>query len=371
MRPGTTTLIVPTFDRPRDLARCLRAADRVVPGFDEIVVVEQGDVERTRQVAERFGGLPVTVLFHPRPSLAEARNVGIAHARGDLLFLVDDDSELGPDCIAAARAGFERHPRAVGLTGPMAVPSSRPASGPARAAFAVRRLCRAGLYRALLVSPLWRNRVLRSGAWGQGPPRLRRRLHAVEWLHGGHCVLRRRVFDDGFRCNPDFVRWSYCEDVMLSYAVLKRYGPGSLLFVPGFRQVHHESPETSLSEDAAVRMIVVHRFVFWHAEVYRGSRFNFLCYLLGQVGLGVVLLHQRPGRRRRTLRTAWTAWRFLLRHWRDIAHGRIDYGSFILHGTAPRREAHDRSAAPRPGPARGEERPAASVSGQGGGQSWT
>ena len=333
----TTSLIVPTFDRPRDLARCLRAAARVEPGFDEIVVVEQGDVERAQRVADRFGGLPVTVLPHPTPSAAAARNAGIAHARGDLLFLVDDDSELGPDCIAAARACFDRHPRAVGLTGPMAVPSRRPASALARAAFAVRRLWRAGLYRALLVSPLWRNRVLRSGAWGQRPASRRPRLHAVEWLHGGHCVFRRRVFDDGFRFNPDFVRWSYGEDVMLSYAIRKRYGRGSLLFVPGFRQVHHESPETSLSDDAAVRMIVVHRFVFWHAEVYRGSWFNFLCYLLGQVGLGTVLLHQSAGRRRQALRAAWTAWRFLLRHWRDVARGRIDYDRFIVDGAAPRR----------------------------------
>ena len=334
---GTTSLIVPTFNRPRDLARCLRAAERAAPGFDEILVVEQGDAERTRRIAERFESLPVTVLSHPQPSAAAARNAGIERARGDFLFLVDDDSELGPGCIAAARACFDRHPHAVGLTGPMAVPSRQPASALARAAFAVRRLWRAGLYRALLVSPLWRNRVLRSGAWGQRPASRRRRLHAVEWLHGGHCVLRRQVFDDGFRFNPDFVRWSYCEDVMLSYAVRKRYGPGSLLFVPDFRQVHHESPETSLSDDAAVRMIVVHRFAFWHAEVYRGSRLNFLCYLLGQVGLGAVLLHQSAGRRRQALRAAWTAWRFLLRHWRDVARGRIDYDRFIVDGAAPRR----------------------------------
>ena len=332
---ASASLVIPTFNRPDDLARCLRAVERVVPGFDEIIVVEQGDVRRTRQVVERFGGLPVTVVLLPDPSAARARNLGIARARGDWLFFVDDDSEPAPGCIAAARDVFERHPRVVGLTGPMAVASRRPASRSARIAGAVRRVWRGALYRTLLVSSLCRNRVLRSGAWGSRPAWPRPGLHAVEWLPGGHCVYRRQVFDAGFRFPADFIRWSYCEDILLSHRIHKRYGPGALLFVPDFRQVHHESPETSLTGDAAVRMIVVHRFVFWRAEVYRGSWFNLLCYLYGQLGLGVVLLHNRTSSRRRTLQTAWSAWRFLLRRRNDIVRRRIDFGHFILHGTDP------------------------------------
>ena len=326
----STSLIIPTLNRPDDLDRCLRSVARLDPGFDEVILVEQGDARRTRAVADRFPGLPITVATLADPACGRARNAGVERARGDYLFFVDDDTELPPDYVRTALDGFRAHPLTVGLTGTML-----PGPGAVRHS-AARRYAHRCLYALLLVQAWRSNRVLRSGsncfAWGAPAPACP--AHEVEWLPGCHFVYRRRVFDEGFRFNPEFARWS-CADVMLSWQVHKRYGPGSLRYEPAFSLTHHESPDGSQSAEEAVRKMVVDRFVFWRREVYRGSPLNLLCYLAGQPGF---VLFWWAGvcatGRWRNLRAAARAYLFLLRRWREVADGSIDYNRFVLDGNS-------------------------------------
>ncbi len=323
-----TSLVIPTFGRVDSLAGCLRSIERVKPGFDEILVVAAGDVDGARQALERFAELPLTLVEHPVRSAATQRNAGIERATGDFVFFVDDDTELPPDYVAAALAGFEAHPRAVGLTGPVQVPPGRPGRrGPVWVEAS-----------DLLLGarPVFRSRVLRSGFAGMAVRPLRRTPQAVEYLQGENAVYRRRVFDEGFRFEPHFVRWSFGEDLMLSYQVHKRYGPGSLRWVPALTLTHHHDDTRSIDYPASIRMRVVYRFIFWRREVYGGSWFNLFRYLCGQAAFMLREVALRlPGRRRRAFRIVWASWRFLLAHWDDIAEHRIDYNHFVLHGEAP------------------------------------
>lgn len=338
-RQPVTTLVIATLNRPEDLARCLRSVARVTPGFDEVILVEQGDLGRTEQVVRPFRHLDIRVLPLGVRSLTRARNLALKRSRGDYVFFVDDDTELPPGYVAAALAAFAAHPEAVGLTGTMRVPvPGRPRTSPlARWGVLVRAGVRRLAYTALLVHSVRRNRVLRSGSNSTAKGAAARAGHEVEWLQGCHCVYRRRVFDDGFRFHPDFIRWSFGEDVMLSWQVFRHYGRGSLRFVPDFTLTHYAQAERSLSPDAVVRMMVLYRFLFWRWEVYRGSWFNLLCYLWGQPGFVIFhpLASLRAKRRLRILRTVCRSYWFLVKHRRDIAANRVDYNGFILHGTVP------------------------------------
>ena len=328
-----TSLIIPTLNRPDDLARCLGSVERLTPGFDEILIVDQGEAGATERLVAGLAPPNVRILRHPVRSLTEARNRGIGRARGDLLFFVDDDTVLPPDYVEAALAAFAAHPEVVGLTGPVAAPGPPPPRIFATARRGLRRI----VYALLLVSSVRRNRVLRSGSNSEARGAAAHAPHEVQWVQGCHCAFRRRVFDGGLRFPEDFIRWGFGEDVVLSFRAYRRFGPGSLRFVPGFRLTHLASPEVSLTPDAVVRMMVVYRFLFWYREVYRGSWRNLACYLLGQPGF--LLFHplrslRAPGRAR-ILAVAWSAYRYLLRYGRAAARNRTDYNHFILHG-APR-----------------------------------
>jgi glycosyltransferase involved in cell wall biosynthesis len=90
--PPRISVIVPTRDRPRALARCLEAlaAQTVVDTLD-VIVVDDGSIAE-RDVRE-------TVNLHRRARLvrgagagpAAARNAGAQHARGAALCFTDDD----------------------------------------------------------------------------------------------------------------------------------------------------------------------------------------------------------------------------------------------------------------------------------------
>ena len=355
-----TSLIVPTIGRWNDLARCLGSVARLRPGFDEVIVVGQGDERRTRDVLKRFPDLPVTFVRSPALSLPRARNAGIERARGDFLFFVDDDTELPPGYVAAALDTFGRRPEAVGLTGPAR--GGRDGSdgagsgggggsqdGDGRdgdgagsrrwAGVGVPRRAKHALYALLLVYSWRRNRVLRSGSCSFAHGAASRAPHEAEWLHGCNSVYRRRVFDDGFRFDRDLVGWAREEDVDLSYCVHKRYGRGSLRFEPALALTHHSAADHTdrvESLDALIRMKVVYRYVFWRRQVYGGSPFNLLCYLWGQPGfvLWHCLFHLRARRRWRILRTAASAYWYILRRPRAALNDRAATNRFVLQGAA-------------------------------------
>ena len=97
------SVVTPTRHRPAPLRRALASLDaQILPeGVAlEIVVVDnslEGDAARELTRASTH----VRALHAPRPGVAEARNAGVAAARGEWIAFLDDDEEAAPGWIAA------------------------------------------------------------------------------------------------------------------------------------------------------------------------------------------------------------------------------------------------------------------------------
>src|SRR5262249_29762339 len=86
-------------DEEANLSACLASVADLV---DEIVVVDTGSADRTREVAARFGA---RVFDFPWcDSFAAARNEGLRHARGEWVFWLDADDRLDEANRARLRA---------------------------------------------------------------------------------------------------------------------------------------------------------------------------------------------------------------------------------------------------------------------------
>jgi len=102
------TVVVPTVDRPRLLARALASALAQTGVALEILVVDDGTGEGIA-VVERLGRADVRAVSSERQGQVPARRIGVRAACGALIaFLDDDDWWAAPDHLArllAARAG--------------------------------------------------------------------------------------------------------------------------------------------------------------------------------------------------------------------------------------------------------------------------
>ena len=104
-------MIIPTFRRPEALRDTLAALMDMdyPPNLYEVIVVDDGGENETREVVEHFTGRApgVTYVAQDHAGVAAARNRGADQATGDLLVFVDDD-------IVVAADHLERHLRGSG-----------------------------------------------------------------------------------------------------------------------------------------------------------------------------------------------------------------------------------------------------------------
>jgi GT2 family glycosyltransferase len=106
----TVSVVIPTKNRPAEIARML-ASLRAQPTMPlEVIVVDQS--------TPAYDLEPFAELVHVHDpalsGLTAARNRGVDLARGDVLLFFDDDVLLDSDCVAEVAALFARRPDVVG-----------------------------------------------------------------------------------------------------------------------------------------------------------------------------------------------------------------------------------------------------------------
>ncbi|VWC87745.1 glycosyl transferase family protein [Burkholderia lata] len=113
------SVLVPTYRRPADLARCLLALQRQHRLPDEVIVVArpEDDATHERLADPAVGGaLPLRVVAVDVTGQVAALNKGLDSANGDIVAITDDDAAPHPDWLARIEAAFLSDPR-VGAVG--------------------------------------------------------------------------------------------------------------------------------------------------------------------------------------------------------------------------------------------------------------
>jgi GT2 family glycosyltransferase len=113
------TAIVPTYQRPKDLERCLEAFKKQNRAVDQIFVTVRDTDTETWDFLKTFKAeaLPLQPLKIDVPGVVAAMNRGLEAATGDIVCFTDDDAAPHPDWLERMEIYFLSDPKLGGLGG--------------------------------------------------------------------------------------------------------------------------------------------------------------------------------------------------------------------------------------------------------------
>lgn len=101
----SVSVIIPTYLRPKQLTAAVRSVERHSAEVREVIVIDDAD-----ELHELSVGIPMRVLRQPHAGVSAARNRGIAEARGEFLYFLDDDDELQANALRSLLDGAQSSP---------------------------------------------------------------------------------------------------------------------------------------------------------------------------------------------------------------------------------------------------------------------
>jgi glycosyltransferase involved in cell wall biosynthesis len=103
--PIAVSVVIPTYNRAHLLPRAIRSVEAQTFCDWEIIVVDDGGADNTRDVVPAG----VQYIYQANAGPGAARNNGIRHARGTYISLLDSDDEYAPDHLATRINILERN----------------------------------------------------------------------------------------------------------------------------------------------------------------------------------------------------------------------------------------------------------------------
>ena len=102
------SVVIPTYRRSQDLARCLTALKKQIRTVDELWIIVRDTDEETWKFLEDFEreSLPLLTAVVTVTGVVAAMNVGIDSATGDIVAFTDDDAAPHPDWLQRIEAYY-------------------------------------------------------------------------------------------------------------------------------------------------------------------------------------------------------------------------------------------------------------------------
>jgi glycosyltransferase involved in cell wall biosynthesis len=96
----TISVIIPTYNRAAFICRAVESVlDQTFRDF-EVIVVDDGSTDNTRQLLEKYRSLPnFQYLYQVNKGRSIARNEGVSHSRGNWIMFLDSDDYLDKNAL--------------------------------------------------------------------------------------------------------------------------------------------------------------------------------------------------------------------------------------------------------------------------------
>lgn len=102
------SIVIPAYNAERSVAATLRSVLSQTHGDLEVIVIDDGSIDRTADIASATGDERVTVLTWPNHGVSAARDRGSALARGQAIAFLDADDLWDPTKLEVQLTALDR-----------------------------------------------------------------------------------------------------------------------------------------------------------------------------------------------------------------------------------------------------------------------
>jgi glycosyltransferase involved in cell wall biosynthesis len=110
-RKARVSIIIPTYNHAQYVVDAIQSVLNQVYDNYEIIVIDDGSQDNTRQVVAQFGN-QVRYIWQENQGLSAARNTGLRAARGEIIGLLDADDLYDPNFLSTLVSILEANPEA-------------------------------------------------------------------------------------------------------------------------------------------------------------------------------------------------------------------------------------------------------------------
>ncbi len=112
MSTPLASIVIPNWNGERFLPTCLKSLERqIYPDF-EVILVDNGSSDGSVPLVKRDFPWVKVVELSRNQGFAAACNIGARHASGDILVLLNNDTEAEPEWLAELVKALQEHPEA-------------------------------------------------------------------------------------------------------------------------------------------------------------------------------------------------------------------------------------------------------------------
>lgn len=269
------SVVIPTYNRAKDLDVCLSSisAQTILP--KEIIIVDDSETDEIKNLIEqrkedfRKKNILLKYIRNKRErSSAIARNIGIENATGDIILFLDSDVILDKNYIKEILKVYKEKPNALGVQGYITSTYN-----PSELTNMIRKF--------LFIDHWEKNacRVLPSTC--PVSPNFVDRVISCEWLSGCNQSYKKKILEK-YKFDENLKRYSFKEDMDLSYRIFKKY-PNSLFMTPYAKLIHNVSQSGRLPKKELIYMKEIYSLYFFYKNIEQTVK-NKLIYLWSRIG---------------------------------------------------------------------------------------
>lgn len=102
----TISVVIPTYNEEKGITKCVESIFQNTELPCEVIVVDGYSDDKTKELAKAAGA---TVYDNPNRTAASGRNIGIQHAKGDIIAFTDGDNYVDREWISSIKKAFEEN----------------------------------------------------------------------------------------------------------------------------------------------------------------------------------------------------------------------------------------------------------------------